>query len=50
MQVFVLERVIPPLLITFKVAVDSVSSNHIFVLFLFFFFNSHYLKKTKTFL
>ena len=37
MQVFVLERVIPPLVITFKLAVDSVSSNHIFVLFLFFF-------------
>ena len=47
MQVFVLERVIPPLVITFKLAVDSVSSNHIFVLFLvFFFLNSHYLKKS----
>ena len=44
MQVFVLERVIPPLVITFKLAVDSVSSNHIFALFLFL-FNSHYLKK-----
>ena len=45
MQVFVLERVIPPLVITFKLAVDSVSSNHIFALFLFL-FNSHYLKKS----
>ena len=46
MQVFVLERVIPhPLVITFKLVVDSVSSNHIFVLFLFL-FNSHYLKKS----
>ena len=46
MQVFVLERVIPPLVITFKLAVDSVSSNHIFALFLFL-FNSHYLKKVS---
>ena len=46
MQVFVLERVIPhPLVITFKLAVDSVSLNHIFALFLFL-FNSHYLKKS----
>ena len=45
MQVFVLERVIPPLVITSKLAVDSVSSNHIFVLFLFF-LSSHYLKKS----
>ena len=45
MQVFVLERVIPPLVITSKLAVDSVSSNHIFALFLFL-FNSHYLKKS----
>ena len=45
MQVSVLERVIPPLVITFKLAVDSVSSNHIFALFLFL-FNSHYLKKS----
>ena len=45
MQVFVLERVIPPLVITFKLAVNSVSSNHIFALFLFL-FNSHYLKKS----
>ena len=45
MRVFVLERVTPPLVITFKLAVDSVSSNHIFVLFLFL-FNSHYLKKS----
>ena len=40
-----MERVTPPLVITFKLAVDSVSSNHIFVLFLFL-FNSHYLKKS----
>ena len=46
MQVFVLERVIPPLVITFKLAVNSVSSNHIFALFLFL-FNSHYLKKVS---
>ena len=46
MQVFVLERVIPPLMITFKLAVNSVSSNHIFALFLFL-FNSHYLKKVS---
>ena len=47
MQVFVLERVIPPLMITFKSwAVNSVSSNHIFALFLFL-FNSHYLKKVS---
>ena len=45
MQVFVLERVIPPFVITFKLAVESVSSNHIFVLLLFL-FNSHYLKKS----
>ena len=45
MQVFVLERVIPPLVITFKLAVNSVSSNHIFALFLFL-FNSHYFKKS----
>ena len=46
MQVFVLERVIPPLVITSKLAVDSVSSNHIFALFLFL-FDSHYLKKVS---
>ena len=46
MQVFVLERVIPPLVITFKLAVNSVSSNHIFALFLFL-FDSHYLKKVS---
>ena len=47
MQVFVLERVIPTLMITFKsLAVNSVSSNHIFALFLFL-FNSHYLKKVS---
>ena len=46
MQVFVLERVIPPLVITFKLAVNSVSSNHIFALFLFL-FNSHYLKRVS---
>ena len=45
MQVFVLDRVIPPLVITFKLAVNSVSSNHIFALFLFL-FNSHYFKKS----
>ena len=44
MQVFVLKRLIPPLVITFKLAVDSVSSNHIFAPFLFL-FNSHYFKK-----
>ena len=47
MQVFVLERVIPPLMITFKSwAVNSVASNHIFALFLFL-FNSHYLKRVS---
>ena len=45
MHVFVLKRLIPPLVITFKLAVDSVSSNNIFALFLFL-FNSHYLKKS----
>ena len=45
MQVFVLDRVIPPLVITFKLAVNSVSSNNIFALFLFL-FNSHYFKKS----
>ena len=45
MQIFVLEHVIPLLVITFKLAVDSVSSNHIFALFLFLFI-PHYLKKS----
>ena len=45
MQVFLLKRLIPLLVITFKLAVDSVSSNNIFALFLFLFIY-HYLKNS----
>ena len=42
MQVFVLERVIPPLVITFKLERSTASRQIIFP----FLFNSHYLKKS----